>query len=75
MVLGDNPNQIIAAGTHATEGSCCKPESTGRNVSRANFTCEMSIPKGVAIATDNAKPMKPRVMLFCTAGHTIPNFH
>ena len=75
MVLGDKPNQIIAAGTHATDGSCCKPVSTGRKASRANFTCETSIPIGVAIAIDKAKPIKPRVMLFCTAGHTIPNFH
>ena len=64
MVLGDKPNQIIAAGTHATDGSCCKPVSTGRKASRANFTCETSIPRGVAIAIDKANTLDKKNLSF-----------
>ena len=62
MVASVSPNHRIAAGTQATEGRLCSPESSGPIAARTTFTFATSRPSGVAISSATAKPRNARLI-------------
>jgi hypothetical protein len=55
-----SPNQSTAAGTQATDGRLCRPDSSGPIAARTTRTLATSSPSGVPIATAAAKPITAR---------------
>src|SRR5687767_11599469 len=60
MVASVRPNQSTAAGTQATDGRLCIPDSSGPIAARTNGTFATSSPSGVAMTTATAKPRTAR---------------
>ena len=58
---------MIAAGTHATDGSTCRPEMMGPTARRMGRTSASSRPIGVPTMIAMMKPMIPRSRLVMTA--------
>src|SRR3954452_3454213 len=75
MALSVNPNQMIAAGTHATEGSDCSPEINGWSPRRSGRTRVSRMPRGVAMITDRQNPSTARCRLPQIAFWTLPCDH
>ena len=72
-VASVSPNQRIAAGTHATDGSTCRPEMMGPIARRSGFTSARSRPRGVPTITAMRKPTTPRSRLVMTASCRRPD--
>src|SRR5436305_8065371 len=69
MVAGVTPNHSTAAGTHATDGRLCSPDSSGPMAARTTRTFATSSPSGVATATPITNPITARE----TEVHTYPS--
>ena len=74
-VASDRPNQMIAAGTQATEGSTCRPEMIGPTARRSGRTSASSRPIGVPTTIAMRKPTIPRSRLVRTASCRRPLSH
>ncbi len=74
-VASDKPNQMIAAGTQATEGSTCRPEMRGPAARRRGRHSARSNPRGVPTMIAMRKPMTPRSRLVDTASCSRPASH
>ena len=55
-VASVRPNQRMAAGTHATDGSTCRPEMMGPTARRSGFTSASSRPRGVPMIDGDEEP-------------------
>src|SRR5882757_3577365 len=62
MVELVRPNQSTAAGTHATEGRLCSPDSSGPIAARTTDTLATSRPSGVAMTSAIRKPRNARLI-------------
>ena len=66
---------MIAAGTHATDGSTCRPEMIGPTARRSGRTSASSRPSGVPTTIAMRKPTMPRSRLVATASCRRPDSH
>lgn len=66
------PSQMTAAGTQATDGSDCSPESTGPTAARTNFTRATIRPIGVPMTTAARNPEMPRHRLVQMIEKSVP---
>src|SRR5882757_5564875 len=69
------PSQITAAGTHATDGSDCRPDRIGPIAARTSGTRATTRPSGVPIASAARKPSRPRCTLVQMMENRSPLFH
>ena len=67
-------NQMIAAGTQATDGSDCRPVMIGPNARRSSGEAASAIPIATPTTTDIAKPTAARCTLRETARHAEPSW-
>src|SRR6478609_11732049 len=72
MVALLNWNQMIAAGTHATDGSDCRPVMIGPNARRSRGEAASTTPMATPTTTDRMKPTAARCRLRLTARHAEP---
>ena len=56
----DSPNQMMAAGTQATDGRICSPVMSGPNPRRKNANFVNANPMIVPMTTEIAKPTNAR---------------
>ena len=75
MVASVSPNQMIAAGTQATEGSDWSPERIGPIAARTARTLATSSPSGVPITSATRKPSAPRETLCQMTPRIVPLYH
>src|SRR4051812_46092049 len=73
MAAFPSPNQMMAAGTQATDGSDCRPVTMGPSARRSSGTVAMSTPSTVPTSTEMTKPIPPRCRLRVTARHAVPS--
>src|SRR3954467_8733827 len=73
MAAFDSWNQMIAAGTHATEGRLCSPLTIGPIAARSHRLHHMASPSSVPKTTDSAKPSPPRLRLVQIASVARPS--
>src|SRR3954447_19965587 len=66
-------NQMMAAGTQATEGRLCRPLTIGPMAARSHRLPHMASPSSVPITTDSAKPTAPRERLVQIASKARPS--
>ncbi len=62
---------MIAAGTHATDGSTCRPVRIGPKIARSLLFSPRARPIGVAMMIAMMKPWAARRMLLNVACHRI----
>ena len=65
----------MPAGTHATEGSDCRPDRIGAAAARSGRSRATSRPSGVPISTLAANPTSPRDRLSHSARGRAPVCH
>src|SRR6476646_7271998 len=73
MAAFDSPDQMIAAGTQATDGRLCSPLTIGPIAARSQRLHHMASPSRVPITTDNENPTAARERLVHTAPHALPS--
>ncbi len=66
---------MMAAGTHAMEGSDWRPVSTGPMAALTSFTRATTRPSGVPTATAMKKPRMPRETLVQMYSNSVPWRH
>src|SRR3954471_23370819 len=60
MARSFRPNHRIAAGTQATDGRLCKPDTSGPMPRRTTLELAIASPSGTAITSDSANPITAR---------------
>src|SRR5664280_1912974 len=75
MAASLRPNQMMAAGTRATDGRPCRPDSTGASAARSGRSRATASPSGVATTTETTNPSTPRRRLVQTAPVMCPCCH
>src|SRR3954470_17244426 len=73
MAAFDSWNQMIAAGTHATDGRLCSPLTIGPIAARRHRLPHMARPSRVPMTSDIAKPAAPRLRLLQIASEARPS--
>src|SRR3712207_645879 len=73
MAAFDRPNQMMAAGTQATDGRLCSPLTTGPIAARSQRLHHMARPRAVPTTRERAKPTAPRRRLVHTASKARPS--
>src|SRR6478735_9599593 len=73
MAAFDNPNQMIAAGTQATEGRLCSPLTIGPIAARSQRLHHIASPSRVPMTSDIANPTAPRLRLVQIASAARPS--
>jgi hypothetical protein len=68
----ESENQMIAAGTHATDGRLCRPLTIGPIAARSHLLHHIARPRSVPMTRDMAKPTAPRLRLVHTASTAWP---
>src|SRR3954453_18686092 len=66
-------NQMIAAGTQATDGRLCSPLTIGPMAARSHRLHHIASPSRLPITSDIAKPTAPRLRLVQTAASAVPS--
>src|SRR3954469_19789715 len=72
-VDGVTPNHSTAAGTQATDGRLCRPDSSGPIAARTTRTFATSRPSGVAKISAPAKPMNAGLPEVQRIDQTLPS--
>src|SRR6478752_8390280 len=81
MAALDSWNQMIAAGTQATDGRLCSPLTIGPIAARSHRLHHIASPSRVPMTSDIAKPTAPRLRLVqiasvarpsCTVSQNLP---
>ena len=67
------PNQMIAAGTQATDGSDWRPVMIGPNARRSRCEAARAVPIATPTTTDIRKPIAARRTLVLTACQAVPS--
>src|SRR4051795_9982879 len=73
MAAFDSWNQMIAAGTQATDGRLCRPLTIGPMAARSHRLHHMASPSRLPRTSDIAKPTAPRLRLVQTASAARPS--
>src|ERR1700712_4556774 len=73
MAAFDSENQMIAAGTQATEGRLCSPLTIGPIAARSHRLHHIASPSSVPMTSDIAKPIAPRLRLVPAASAALPS--
>src|SRR3954463_8217268 len=73
MAAFDSWNQMIAAGTHATDGRLCSPLTMGPIAARSQRRPHLARAGGVPMTSDMAKPTAPRLRLVQIASEARPS--
>src|SRR4051812_19007014 len=68
-----SPNQMIAAGTQATDGRLCSPLTIGPIAARSHRLLHIARPSSVPITSDSANPTAPRDRLVQIASAARPS--
>src|SRR3712207_1200574 len=63
MAASVRPNQMMAAGTQATDGRLCSPLTIGPIAARSHRLHHMASPSSVPTTSDSANPSPPRLRL------------
>ena len=74
MAALDSENQMIAAGTQATEGRLCSPLTIGPIAARSHRLPHIASPSRLPITSDMAKPTAPRLRLVQIASAALPSW-
>src|SRR3954469_16861374 len=69
----DSWNQMIAAGTHATDGRLCSPLTMGPIAARSQLLPPMARPSSVQLTSDMAKPTAAQLRLVQIASEARPS--
>src|SRR3954469_15840874 len=72
-VDGVTPNHSTAAGTQATDGRLCRPDSSGPIAARTTRTLATIRPSGVAMTSATANPMNARLTEVQRIDQTLPS--
>src|SRR5687768_5457681 len=73
MAALDSENQMIAAGTQATDGRLCRPLTIGPIAALSHRLDHIASPSRLPITSDMAKPTAPRLRLVQTASAALPS--
>src|SRR3954454_14287502 len=73
MAALDSWNQMIAAGTQATDGRLCSPLTIGPTAARNQRLPHIPRPSRVPMTRNMAKPTAPRLRLVQTASNARPS--
>ena len=74
IVASVKPNQMIAAGTHATDGNDCRPVMIGPKARRRSDDAASAVPTVTPTTTDRTKPTAARWTLVLMARHAVPSW-
>ena len=74
MAASVSPNQMIAAGTQATDGRLCSPLTIGPIALRSHVLHHIASPSSVPMTSDMANPTAPRLRLVQTASAARPSW-
>src|SRR3954468_3170375 len=73
MAASVSPNQMIAAGTQATEGRLCSPLTIGPIAARSHRLHHIASPRAVPMTSDSPNPTAPRLRLVQIASNARPS--
>src|ERR687889_746418 len=73
MAAFESPNQMMAAGTQATDGRLCSPLTIGPMAARSQRLHHIARPSAVPITRERPKPTAPRRRLVHTASKARPS--